>query len=311
MILFKKIDIGKMLVKNFNEPVNVYYIVWFKLILGGLYSWKLLSRDFSNISYWPASVLSGYPIDIYSPNYMLTTGIPPLFDIVTFHFIHYVLPFPNANALSLVQFVALAASCIFILSPPKYSRFVGILLYLTASYLWGFVFRLGQDIDAVFLLQGSLLVYCLLPYEASPEYYKKLRFLVLCIFVIYYFSSGLNKIVDLSYSEWFKYDLVNINSSYHLAYQNENFEWVPKLPELGGEILHKLNLFGAFIAYAVHLFAPILLFSAGTKKILLYWLFYSVFHFLTVYVGILFSMNFVAWLLILPVYRWGHGFRQK
>ena len=41
-----------------------------------------------------------------------------------------------------------------------------------------------------------------------------------------------------------------------------------------------------------------------TKKILIAWVFYSLFHFLTIYVGILFSMNFLAWLIILPVYRW-------
>ncbi len=310
MISIKKIEIERCLVENFNEPVNVYYVIWFKFILGVLYLWKLLSRDFSNISFWPDSVLSGYPIDIYSQDYILTTGVPPLFDIVTFHFVHYVLPFPNSDVLSLLQFCAIGLSFLLIFALPKYSRLIAIFLYIIVSYLWGFVFRLGQDIDAVFLVQGSLLVYCLLPYEASIEYYKKLRFLVLCIFVLYYFFSGVNKIVDLSYEEWLKFDLVNINSSFHLRYLAENFEWTPKLPELDSQLLFGLNLFGALITYVVHLGAPILLFSAGTRKVLFYWFFYSLFHFLTIYLGILFSMNFLAWLLVLPVYRWFHDFRK-
>ena len=158
-----------MLLENYNEPVNIYYVLWFKFVVGGLYLWKLLSRDFSNISFWPDSVLSGYPIDIYTSGYVLTTGVPPFFDIATFHFIHYFLPFPNSNVLSLIQLFAIALSGLLIFAPPKYSRLIAIFLYISVSYLWGFVFRLGQDIDAVFLIQASLLVYCLLPPTFFPS----------------------------------------------------------------------------------------------------------------------------------------------
>lgn len=298
-----KIKLYRALAANFNEPVNSCYILWFKIIVGFLYLWKLLSRDFSNISFWPESVLSGYPIDIYKPDYILTTGIPPFFDIATFHFIHYIAPFPSQQILILLQYIAIGLSLLLIFVSPKYGRIAAILLYVVVSYLWGFVFRLGQDIDAVFLIQGSLLMYCLLPYQATTDYYRKLRFLVLCVFVIYYFFSGLNKIIDLNYLEWFEFDLVNINSSFYLRYSSENFEYVPKLPNLNDSILYALNKYGAVVTYLMHLFVPALLFSAGAKKILFYWFFYSVFHLLSSYVSILFSMNLFAWLLILPVYR--------
>jgi hypothetical protein len=303
--ILKKEKCHELLLRNFNEPVNFYYVHWFKSIVSILYLWKLLSRDFSNIALWPVSVLAGYPIDIYLPDYMLFTGITPFFDLVTFHFIHFFIPFPSEYILSMLQNSAIFLSIILIFSPLKYSRVIAISLFILVSYLWGFVFRLGQDIDAVFLIQSSLLIYAILPFERTYEYCKKLRFLVLILFVIYYFFSGLNKIVDLNYANWFNYDLVNINSSLHLKYIQEHTRYIPKLPDFfSGTFFLIFNDLGAAITYIIHLLAPILLFSSGTKKILFYWFFYSLFHFLTIYVGILFTMNFFAWLLVLPVYRW-------
>lgn len=307
MLSQKPIKIQKLLIRNFNEPVNVYYIIWLKIIIGTLYLWKLLSRDFSNISYWPESVLAGYPVDIYPPDFLLTTGVSPFFDIVTFHFIHYFCPFPTLNILQVIQFAAIILSFLIIITPPRFARSVGMILYVVVAYLWGFVFRLGQEIDAVFLLQGSLLVYCLVPYNESVEYFRKIRFLVLCIFVIYYFFSGLNKVIDLSYSEWFNFDLRNINNSANTRYIFEHAQWVPKIPLVDNYFINGLIFISPAITYLVHLCAPVLLISSSTKKILLYYFFYSSFHFSTLFVGILFTMNFFAWLLVLPVYKWvGH-----
>ena len=113
--------------------------------------------------------------------------------------------------------------------------------------------------------------------------------------------------MDLSYVEWFKFDLVNINSSFHLKYLLENLRYTPELPSFtkNGLFHYILNDIGSAFTYIVHLLAPLLLIFSDTKKILIAWFFYSIFHFLTIYVGILFSMNFFAWLIILPVYRWG------
>ncbi len=302
----------QLIEKNYHEPVNFYYVYWFKLIIGILYIWKLLSRDFSNIALWPVSVISGYPIDIYNPDYILFFAIPPFFDLVTFHFIHYFFSFPSEATLSLLQYVAIAMSILLIFSSLRYSRALAIFLYIIVSYLWGFVFRLGQDIDAVFLVQSLLLVYAILPFEKSLEYCKKLRFLALLVFVIYYFFSGMNKIIDLSYLDWFKYDLININSSFHLKYLEENVRYTPKLKEIFREEFFVItNFIGPAFTYLIHLFSPLLLVYSDTKKILLYWLFYSIFHFFTMYVGILFTMNIFAWLIILPVYKWGFANEKK
>jgi hypothetical protein len=288
---------------NFYAPINIYFVYWVKFIIGSLYLWKLLSRDFSNIAFWPQSVVSGYPVDIYPPDYILTTGIFPFFDLVTFHFVHWVLPYPSGNLISIIQVAAIFLSVVFIVSPLKISRASAILLYILVAYLWGFVFRLGQDIDAVFLLHGALLAFCLLPVRRQVAYYRQLRFLILYIFVIYYFFSGINKFIDLSYLQFFKYDLVNINLSLRNAFEAENAPFVPRLPFADFRLASYLNMFGALVTYFIHLLAPLLLLDARLGKVLAYWIFYSIFHLMTAYVGILFTMNFFAWLLILPVYN--------
>ena len=291
------------LVENFRQPVNAAYYFWVKAILGSLYLWKLLSRNFQNVALWPKDVTLGYPIDIYTPDYVLSTAVFPIFDLVTFHFIHWVLPLPTKDIFSYIQALAIFFSILFILSPKKYSRSIAVVLYVVVSYLWGFVFRLGQDIDAVFLLQSTLLVFALLPFANTPRYYQQLRFLVLVIFVMYYFFSGLNKLIDLSYFEWMQFDLVNINHSMHNDYMSDGYVYVPLFPIENERFGNVLNAYGALITYLVHLGAPLLLFFSSPYKIIICWIFYCLFHFMTVYVGILFSMNFVAWALILPVYK--------
>ena len=270
--------------------------------MGGLYLWKLLSRDFSNIALFPESVISGYPIDIYSPDWILPMAIPPFFDLTNFHFIHYFLPTPDELIFTILQNLTIFLAIVFMFANGKVSKFVGIIFYILISYLWGFVFRLGQEIDAVFLLQGTLFVYCILPYEKNNQYYRKLRFLTLIVFVIYYFSSGLNKFIDLSYSEWLRYELTNINSSKVLAHLNENYLYVPEFPIQNENFKMILSKFGAPLSYIVHMLSPLLLLTSDIKKISVYWFFYTLFHFMTIYVGILFMMNFFAWLLIIPIY---------
>lgn len=289
--------------QNYKEPVDRRYFYYLKFILGYLWIWKLLSRNFSNFSEWPVSVLSGYPIDIYQPDYMLTTAVPILFDLASFHFVHYLVPWPQADILMFLQYMAVVSGALFVVASERYTRITAIVFYVLVSYLWGFVFRLGQDIDAVFLLQGCLLMFAILPIENLERYYANLRFLVIVIFVIYYFTSGINKVIDLSYAEWIKYDLVEINEAKALASQSEGFMWLPKLPLESGTLSEFLNVFGALVTYIVHLIAPLLLFSRSTSKIVFYWFFYTVFHFMTIFVGIMFTMNFFAWLMLMPIYK--------
>ena len=94
--------------RNYEESVTKAYFYWVKAVVGGLYIWKLLSRDFTSVSIWPESVLAGYPVDIYKPDYVLTTAIWPIFDVSSFHFIHWILPWPSEPYLLAVQIFLLS-----------------------------------------------------------------------------------------------------------------------------------------------------------------------------------------------------------
>lgn len=292
--------LASKLISNFYEDVNHLQFWWMKFWIGFLFIWKLLSRDFGNIHYWPENVINGYPIDIYQNGYVLLTAIPIIFDLVTFHFVHWFKVFPN---LEILQTTAITLSILFIISPIRLTQYISIFLYLNLIYLWGFVFRLGQDIDAVFLLLGSLFVFCCVKPIYQKTYFRELRFGVLCIFVIYYFFSGFNKIVDLNYLEWFKFDLISLNKQYLLMFNTHKAFWWPVFPSWMQNFTIVFSVIGAFVTYLVHISAPALLFDGSIRKILLYILFYVSFHFLTIYVGIFFQMNFFAWLLLIPIYK--------
>ena len=67
--ILKKEKCHELLLRNFNEPVNFYYVHWFKSIVSILYLWKLLSRDFSN---YPKKKGGGYLV--VPVNYALSTS---------------------------------------------------------------------------------------------------------------------------------------------------------------------------------------------------------------------------------------------
>ena len=56
---------------NFDKNVTFRYYFCVKFIITVLFIWKILSRGFENVAFWPKSVLSGYPIDINPPDYTL------------------------------------------------------------------------------------------------------------------------------------------------------------------------------------------------------------------------------------------------
>ena len=287
---------------NYDQIVSEKYFYFAKAVLALLFIWKILSRDFSNIALWPLSVLGGYPYDIYPPDY-LVLGIPGVFDLATFHWIHFFLPWPSANQFVLIETILIITLILFAFASVRLTRVFATISYVLIMWLWGFVFRLGQEIDAVFLLQGTLLVFVVFR-PGAPEnfgqYFKNVYYTIKVIFVIYYFFSGLNKLVDLSYIQWSEFDLVSLNQQFYNKYVDHGYLYVPRLLDFGklGTLLENL---GALLTYIVHIIAPLLLFYGSKWKVLSFWLFYSVFHLMTAFVGILFTMNFFAFLLILPV----------
>lgn len=161
--------IYRKIIDQYNQPKNVFTLWQIKTILGLILIYKLLSRDFSNFALWPEAVLMGWPFDIYSSGYVLLTGIPIFYDLLTFHFIHFFLDLPNAIILSILQNLLIFLSLMLIISPIKYLRVISIFIYILCIYLWGFTYRSGQDVDAMFLIQGSLFIFVFTRYRENNE----------------------------------------------------------------------------------------------------------------------------------------------
>jgi hypothetical protein len=296
-----KLILEKIITKFEEEQPEI--VLWqIKVVCAVVLVYKLLSRDFSNFGFWPESVLLGYPFDIYTPDYILLTAIPPLFDLTTFHFIHWFIPLPSAEQFYFLQNILILAAIALAVSPIRYTRMLGIVVYVICIYLWGFVYRAGQEIDAMFLIQGCLFVLAVIPRKANKEKYSGYVYSsVLLIFVFYYFFSGVNKIIDLSLIEWLQFDLLVANASLLLAFQELNYRSVFEFPDIDflPDITYTLS---AAITYFVHLAAPMIFFQRTRLKLIFYWFFYSLFHLMTGYVGILFTANFFVWLAIIPLF---------
>ena len=290
----------KTILTAFRQPMPEFQVWQIKVVLALILIYKLLSRDFSSLALWPESVLWGYPVDIYSPDYINVTAVPPIFDLVTFHFIHYLLPIPSEFGFNLIQYILIFLALILAISPLRFTRLVACVTYVLCVYLWGFVYRGGQEIDAMFLIQGALLVLAVIPMRVTYSYSGYVYSSVLLIFIIYYFFSGLNKLIDLDLVQFFQYELVNISTAKHLASVLEGYHYVPSLKNIS-DLAWLISFFGVTLTYAIHITAPLLFFKRSRSKLVFYWFFYSLFHFLTAFVGIVFTANMLAWLMLLPV----------
>jgi len=292
----------KKIVDKFEERQPDAVVWQIKVICAVVLVYKLLSRDFSNLGLWPESVLLGYPVDIYPPNYILLTAIPPIFDLISFHFIHWFVPIPNISQFYVLQHTLIIAAVALAISPLRYTRMIAVVVYVLCMYLWGFIYRAGQDIDAMFLLQGCFLVLAMIPRAGNERNYSGYVYSsVLLVFVFYYFFSGVNKVIDLSVLEWFQYSLFDINASKLLAAQELNYHAV-SVVEAPGWLLNLASFIGAAITYVVHLAAPLIFMHRSRGKLIFYWCFYSVFHVMSSLVGILFAANLLVWLAIIPIF---------
>jgi hypothetical protein len=308
-----KPDFGKMASSfkaKFYTPHSAFDVNIARIIILSTVLYKLLSRDFSFFGTVPEEVFSFYPIYIYSPtNYIEFMGIPGLMDLATFHWIHWLLPFPNVSTFIIIQSLTMLSLALCIIFGRGYKNCFIISSYIGVMYLWGFLFRTGQEIDAMFLGMGAMLVYIFSNHSEVPIY--KLKTLlkevdtkeagwtfsaILMIFVIYYFTSGINKISDLTFLGWFQYDVI---STYEYMRDLSSVGYTIYIPSffsvLDGQ--YWLN-FGAPFVYIVHLTAPHMFFDR--RQVFKYFIIYGSFHLLTIAVSIIFFANFLFWLVFVP-----------
>ncbi len=298
---------------NFRKPSSGLNILIAQTIVILFFLWKFNSRDFSFFSY---GIEPYYPIEIYDiRNYKIFTGFKFLQDLVSFHWIHWFLSYPESDQFFSILKYFTNFFLIFTLIFGLNYRFINIILYFLLVYQWSYIIFQGQEIDSVSIYFGVLLIFCFFKskitffninkIKESNLYYGKIYSLLICIFIIYYFGSGLRKLVDLHIFQWLQYDLYwGITSQ---IFRNEFMSgYVPEI--FNNIVLFKdvdfiFNLF-PLIVYLSHVLVPVIFFKRD--KIIYFAIFYALFHFMTFGVGISFLGYLFSWFLILPYFRGIH-----
>ena len=111
----------------------------------------------------------------------------------------------------------------------------------------------------------------------------------------------MNKFIDISILQWFEYDFLEYNEAKLIGKEYLGLPTI-KFPQFFG-LEQLVKYFAVPISYFIHLLAPFLYFNRTAKKLIIYWLFYSIFHYMTIYVGILFTANFFAWFMLFPIFN--------
>lgn len=317
MKLTDRTDETSLFYKGFNKFVDFYNLPGYdfnlnvaRIFVCAFMIWKLLSRDFGFFGSIPEEVFYYYPYEIYpADKWILWTGIPVFQEILTFHWLHWILPHPPKDVLRAIQATAIVLLCLLGIFGKGHKGITLIATYIVLIYLWGYLILLGQEIDSVDLYFGMLIAlgigkYSDLPvwnlgklYKAKPSIQGGRSYSNLMLVIIfYYFASGTKKLTDLSLTQWFDYDLIEMIEQHTIvAAKSPLFQ-----PEFF-KIFHGLYFLDYVLPPAVyisHLLTPIVFFRR--TLILKFFVFYCIFHLMTFGVGISFTGYIVIWSAIFP-----------
>ena len=300
--------------KTLRIPAPNFFVDQFRIIVTGYFIYKLLSRDFSLFGRLPDFLMDNYPWDSQGwVWYPLSPGW--LVDIGTFHFIYWVLPFPSAAMMTGIQFATIGVLAAVLLFGRGPRGLLALSSFVLLSHLWGFYWRTGADVDAVWVQLQLILWYGLLPVREDLTLPRpRLNFdrsedtglffsVILLVFVVYYFFSGLNKLSDISIIDWFRYDL---------AYHMELVLDLSELQYMGVNGAHAglleyevftfmVNKIGVPLVYFSHLIVPLMFFDR--TKIPVFWNFYMMFHIMAVFAGASFFGLMLVWFVFTPFWR--------
>jgi len=299
-------------VSKYNEPGYDFNVVIARLFVGLFFVWKLLSRDWGFFGTVPESMFYFYPYELYAVgnhDYMLWTGLPVLTEVLTFHWIHFFIPHPGVEVLRIVQGIGIVLSFCFALFGSGPKNILLISLYSVLVYLWGYLFMMGQDIDAVYLYFGILIAIGISTFRDEPVWriHKIYRHApnvaagrsisnVILVFIFYYFASGVKKLTDLNPLEWFHFDLIEGIEEHAIRVAHGWTGTFDIFQYLHG--LYFLDYLGPPLVYSSHLLVPIVFFRRNT--IVRFFIFYALFHVLSFGVGISFTGYIPVWLTIFP-----------
>jgi hypothetical protein len=298
--------------KKYDTPHNDFHINLVRIFVGLFFAWKVMSRDFGFMGIVPSDFFYYYPIELYHPeNIVLVTGVPILMELVTFHWIHWFTGFPSETVLNWLQFLLAGFGVAMAVFGRGAYRALAIAAYVLATYLWGFIFLSGQEIDSVMIYFGMLLVLCLVDYDDRPVWrlgglaHKPANVAagrafsaILLVFVLYYGLSGYNKIADLSIADWFRYNLVQ-DIEVTLRRQELGNYFGAAFPSLFAPLVGhtRLNYILVPLVYISHISVFYMFFKR--RHILKFALFYTGFHFVTSSVSITFTGYMIVWWILL------------
>lgn len=303
--------------RKFYEPGKDIEINIARLVCCTAILYKLLSRDFSFYGFIDPGFFTVAPADIYKwPGYTLITGSTIVTQLLTFHFVHWLLPYPGPVGMFTIQAICgfcLFTTAIFGRGPWRCFSLMSLCLLI---YLWGFMINGGHEVDSMSMYFGILLVLNYANYRDQPlwgwsrlcNYERNARAgsaksLLILVFVYYYFASGVKKISDITIADWFRNDFSGAMILFKVR-ADEGFIFTPYafLGEWFSKSDFILNGIMPAVVYLSHLTVPLIF--VYRNLIIKYALFYSVFHFLMFYVGISFLGYIYIWLCILPYSMW-------
>lgn len=310
----KRFDLLESFSVRFHKPGFDFNINVARVIFGTLLLWKLLSRNFEFYGYVPSEIFDFYPVDVYSKSsYVFWTGLPFITDVLTFHWIHWFIDRPGPHMLEIIQNISIFFVLVFTVYGKGPRNIFVWITYVLLIYLWGHLFILGQEVDAIAMYFGLIIMLGISNYKDVPVWKFSKIFsekeneqagisisLMYLVFVAYYFASGLRKITDITFYEWFIYDLIPVMEKQSIVATITStstpqiFEYIFWLGNYG-------NILPMFV-YLSHLIVPIVFFKR--EYVVKFFLFYAVFHFMAFGVSISFSGYVLLWGVLFHYKEW-------
>jgi len=310
------------ILERFNEklyePAPASFIGWSRIVILTFLLYKFLSRDFSIFGILPIELAVAYPTNVFDPlDAYVLLGFKWFVDLCTFHWIHWFVSFPSEVVLYYVQLFLELMLAVALLFGGGYKKLNYLVIYILGMYLLGFLFRMGADIDEIFIQMQIVLLlflfrgkesYILFFKQQNPLNYSKENgwffSMVLLIFIAYYFLAGVTKVIDISLLDWGRCELSKLIELNQIKLALGDDRGVFFLRDFFVENSW-LDIPGTVIVYLEHLMIPLLFFRR--EYIPFVWFIYFLFHLTSLTINLFFTGVFLSWLVFLPVYR----FSQK
>lgn len=300
--------------KKLYEPAPASFIGWTRIVILSFLLYKFLSRDFSIFGVLPETLAIAYPANVFDPlDAYLLLGFNWIVDLCTFHWIHWFVSFPSELTLYYIQLFLEFMLLTTLFFGGGYKKINYLIIYILGIYLLGFLFRIGSDIDEIFVqMQIVLLLFLFKEKETYILFFKQQKALnytkengwffsmVLLIFIGYYFLAGVTKVVDISLLDWGRFELSHlVELSYIKQSLGDDRAWYYLREIL--MVNSWLDVPGTIIVYLEHLLIPILFFRR--EYIPTAWFIYILFHVSSLGINLFFTGLFLSWILFFPMQR--------